>query len=246
MKKYGFILGLMALFCCSSFSFAVERTTVTKDSAGTMSHVTAYITEAGQTVWQIMADGSVSMYVTQLNNVTGVTVAGKRGEIGVINNLNTGVSGVFDISGVSIRAGTMPANRLSEAVTTGVSSIGETITGKTFYINMTSSETLGGNSLYGTRIGNWGANNEVTATLPTPVKGMSVLFMNNQGKASASGFAIAFSVAGSVVGLDSKFSAGNSVVTVAGVTLAQFLSIEAWEDGYWFITGASNVRYRNK
>lgn len=63
MKKIGLIL--MMLFLLYGVANAATRITVTKDTSGTMSHVTAYQTESGKTVFSVDATGNVTMYASK-------------------------------------------------------------------------------------------------------------------------------------------------------------------------------------
>lgn len=182
--------------------------------------------------------GSVQMLDTTVE-------AGTTGFVAYYSGTST-ISGVSAISGASITQGTITAGMLPDPITSGVSAQGKTITGNVYFVDLTSSETLSGNTLYGGFIGNWGAAASVTATLPSAQKGMSVLFMNTQGKAAGNSIFVVFNVADTIVGLSANFSSAASAVQLSGVTLSRFLSLHAWRDGYWFVTGTSGIAYRNR
>ena len=140
------ILTLIAVVCFCPMALAVERTTVTKDSSGTMSHVSAYVTEGGVTVFQVMADGSVSVYATTYNNwptpastpEQGVTGTGTPGQIAYFTGAGTGttqIAGVDSLSGTSVVGGSLTTTSIktTEVVYGGTSTwyvySGTTLTG---------------------------------------------------------------------------------------------------------------------
>jgi hypothetical protein len=125
MKKILLALGLVVLFC--SPVFATERITVTKDSAGTMSHVTRYVTESGITMWESGASG-LSIYATTYNNIptsalTGVTGSGTAGQIAIFSGTTT-LSSAATLSGNSVAGGTLVIDVQSSEVRGGVSTYG--------------------------------------------------------------------------------------------------------------------------
>ena len=239
MKRL-FIFLLAWLFLVSAAD-AATRTTVTKDSAGNVnSRVTSFVTDSGVTYIQINSDGSVSAYFNQLNlpSDSGVSQlsSGTSGYV-VVYNSSTGAGPQKYISGSTVDPNTY--------IQAGVSTEANTITGRTFYTDLTSSENLTGQTVYGGAVGNWGSTSEVTATLPTAVKGMSVLIMLNQGQASGSTLLVLFP-SSNIVGISSLFSSGASTLMLSGTTLSSYMNLEAWRDSWWFLTGVSGISYRNR
>jgi hypothetical protein len=120
---------LLVYFLSSSVAHAITRTTVTKNSAGTMSHVTAYVTDgglvAGQTVWIIDSTTGVSFFANVINTpdfmsnsgvtfLSSVTMAsGTTIDADVIsasrvytNDIYPQTSGVTFLSSVTLNSGT--------------------------------------------------------------------------------------------------------------------------------------------
>ncbi len=221
---------------------------VQRNEGGVISGASAIITASGQTIFQVMPDGGVSIYANTWSNVpSGVTIVGTSGTSGEITTIigdsapNT-LSGTSVLSGNSIYAG---------SIQSGVSAMGYIITGGALYGNLTNVApvTLSGNTLYGGRVGNWDSASDVTAVLPNPLKGMHLLFMLTQGQASGSTIYVIVNAASVVTGVTDTFSSGNSafiLANVSGATLQYFLALEAWEDGHWYVSGASGLEYRNK
>jgi hypothetical protein len=234
-------LTILAFLILFGTAFSAERTTVTKDSAGTMSHVTAYVTESGITVWEVTPAG-VSVYATTYNNIG--FLSGVSGQIGVYSATGK-VYGTEKISGASIY-GVFLSSQLPDPVENGVSAIGKSISGKVFRVNLTSSETLNGNSIWGTTVGNWGAHGGVTATLPHALPGMSTFIRLTQGQAYGNTIFVVGDIADAFIGLNSNFSTGNSVVVLTGATLAPYVALDCDIEGYWHVTGVSGITYRNR
>lgn len=194
--------------------------------------------------YKIVLKDSDDTLIWTMDNVRGAGEQAQSATSGyiVVYSGVTETSGVSAISGVSITPRTMPADRLKEPVTSGVSSMANEVTGKTYMVNLTSSETLSGNTLYGGWIGHWDATSEVTGTLPTPQEGMSCVFVNNAGTTN---FLVKFNPVDSIYGLNSMFSSGNSVVELSGTTNSAYLTLVSWQAGSWWATGVS-VNYRNQ
>ena len=239
---------LVGLLFMAGTVYAETRTTVTKDDSGTMSHVTYYKTDggkkSGQTVWAIDQATGVSFYMDRLD------VVDLRGGAGSgVSQLASGTSGYIPVYNSSTGAG--PHKYLSGAtidpntdIAAGVSTQ-RTVTGKTLYLDLSQSETLSGETLYGSAIGNYGATNEVTGTVPTAIKGMSVLFMLTQGHKNGSTIYVKLNSSDTIVGLTGTFSAGASTVCISGTTMGSYMQIEAWRNGFWYVTGVSGISYRS-
>ena len=150
-----------------------------------------------------------------------------------------------ELSGASIVAASIPSTKLVDPVEAGVSTA-QTVTGKTYYTDMSTSATISGQTLYGGAVGNWGSTSEVTATLPSAAQGMAVFFALTQGQVNGSSLFVVVNSGDNVIGVTSAFSAGNSVMQLSGTTMGTFLQLEAWRDNWWYATGVIGLRYRNK
>lgn len=236
--------GLLALFLCPNAE-AGTRTTVTKDSAGTMSNVTAYVTESGTTVWEVTAAG-VSIYANTYNNMG--FIEAPNGYVAVYNT-DSNVSGYPTLSGVSITDGTITDAKISEPLDVEIAAIDtdNTILGRTYFCELTNASTsLSGKTVYGGWIGNWGSTSEVTGVMPEASKGMTVVFELTQGQVSGSTLIVSFNPLDTVVGLTSGFSSGDSVVYLSSVTMESSMVLEGRMDNYWFVSSVTGENYRNK
>lgn len=245
MKRIILVI-LIALSCTPCF--AETRVTVTKNTDGVMSRVTAYVTESGQTVFKVDELGGVTLYVTNLIPLSGNSIYFiGRSVSGYYTRYNSSssVTGI-DTLDSTLLAGEISNSRLPDPVSVGVSGIQKEITGMPLMINLTGSETLQGNTMYGGHIGNYLATSEVTGTMTNAKKGMNLYFMNTQGQALGCTVVVKFNAFDTVYGLDSAFSTGNSVVLLSGVTLSNFLALESWADGKWWANGVSIYGYRNQ
>lgn len=130
MKRLIFFL--LAWFLLIGTAYPASRTTVTKDSAGYIGRVTGYVTESGQTVFEVDSAGGITIYYSNLIPQSGASIwiigESGKGYIAVYGSTST-VTGTPEISGVSLIKGSMPGNRLlgtDDLVTSGTVSGGIT------------------------------------------------------------------------------------------------------------------------
>jgi hypothetical protein len=227
------IIGVLMVFFLCSTAYA-QRSTVMKDSdgwiggSGVASRVTGYVTDGGVTVWQVDSDGSVTGYM--------MSPPGYRKEID-------------SISGTSLTAGTVPSSAIEEPLDVEIASntAGNTITGRTYVVNLTNATTtLSGSTVYGGWIGNFGASSEVTGALTSAEQGMSAALVLSQGQASGQTMVVTFDGTNTVHGLISGFSSGNSAVVLSGATLSASMVAVSWADDSWWITSVTGHSYRNR
>jgi len=227
------IVGLLMVFFLCPTVYA-QRSTVMKDSdgiiggSGTASRVTGYVTDGGVTLWQVESDGSVTGYFRRLPDY-----------------LKTGTS----ISGVSIISGTLPSSAIEEPLNVEIASntAGNTITGRTYVVNLTSpTTTLSGSTVYGGWVGNFGASSEVTGALTSAEQGMSAAFVLNQGQASGQTIIVTFDGTNTVYGVASGFSSGNSAIMLSGATLSASMVVVSWADDSWWVSAVTGHSYRNR
>lgn len=201
--------------------------------------------------YKLMLTDSAGTLIWTFDNFSGTgvnydTTSSVSGNIAVSSSSGTSeVRFVESISGASIIAASIPSSKLVDPIETGVSGIQKEITGSVYYCDLTQSETISGNTLYGGFVGNWLSTSEVTATLPAAKKGMSILFMLTQGQASGKTVFVRFNAVDSVVGLATNFTTSASAVQVSGTTLTSYLALNSWRDNYWWVTGNSGIAYRN-
>lgn len=228
----------------------VSKTTYSDYNAATANTNPVILNSRGEANIFLVGSYKIVLYdssdnlVWTMDNVYGagtVITSGTSGYIAIY-------SGVSDFSGVSVLSGASIDN--TTYIQAGVNTAlpiysGSTITGKSFYVNLTSSESLSGATMYSGTIGNWGSVTGVVATLPVAVKGMNALLMLNQAQASAQTMWVIFPDA-NAIGLINGFSSGGSRVELSGNTLQSYINIESMVNGYWFITGSSRITYRNR
>lgn len=235
MKRI-FIALILVLVVCTQ-AWATRRIAVTKNDAGTMSHVTAFVTETGQTVFLVDDSGGVTIFYSNLIPISGAStfvigesVAGYY----AIYNSTSSVTGTETIDGSKIGSGITNAS-LPDPITSGVST-DQLVSGGIYTVNLTSSETLSGKTMYGAIVGNYGANSEVTATLPALEEGMNVGFrLRKSSELAASGATIIILIdpTDTVIGIE-NFSSSASAIMLSGTTLGSecflnYAASQTWE-----------------
>ena len=113
-------------------------------------------------------------------------------------------------------------------------------TGAFYIANLTNSATLAGDTLYGGALSNLNALSEVTATVPTGLKGMNFSFDNS----GTTPYVVSFNVSDTILGIN-NFVSGSSTIYLIGAAGSSYGSARCIADGKWMISGAS-VTTRNK
>lgn len=217
---------------------ASTRITVTKDTEGTMSHVTNYVTESGQSVFSVDDAGAVTFWATNILPTSGSSIYA-IGESGpgyyVIYNSKSSVTGTETLDATKL-TGAVPAASIPDPITSGVSSVNSPITGRAFVINMTSSETLSGNSLFGGVIGNYGATSEVTATAIPVTNGMNVFF---QTRVHGKKLFIKLDAIDSIWGADPGVTTGASAFLLDGGPASAWVLLNYCAPNAWCVSSVS-------
>ena len=245
MKKVNIILVMSILFILFTAQAwaAVTRTMVSKDPAGTVSHVTAYVTESGQTVFVIDATTGISIFAHRID------VIDLHAPTSGVSQATSSTSGYIAIYGSSVTlAGTPTISGASLAnspnIPCGVETTVGSITGKVWNGNLTASGSLSGKTVYGGLIGNYGAKSEVTGTLTATQEGMNIAFQLRQDQTSGSTIIVVVNAADSVLGI-SNFSSGASVIMLSGTTMGSYAVMNYVAPNIWAIQG-TDIETRNQ
>jgi hypothetical protein len=150
----------------------------------------------------------------------------------------SGVSGVYAISGASV-SGVIPDSSVPNPVLSGVST-SSTATGGVYVVNLTSSETLNGSTVFGGMLSNYGAQSEVTATLCPVAPGMNLSFELT----GMPWYVIQLNAADTLHGI-ANWVTGASTIYVSGTTGSAYGFLRYLAPNKWIISGAS-VTTRNK
>jgi hypothetical protein len=132
-------------------------------------------------------------------------------------------------------------SQLPNPVESGVSAINDTITGKIFVANVTSSGTETGNTLYGGWVGNLNATSEVTRTLPAVQDGMNIVYQLRQAQHA---LLIELNSGDALYGM-ADFDSGASVIELSGATMSAQVTLTYGGPNIWCLSSVS-ATYRNK
>lgn len=230
---------LMVLFLCGTAWG--QRITVTKDSAGTMTGVTAYVTASGVTVWEATATG-VSVYATTWNNMTEEVVASPNGYVAIFNS-DSKVSGYPTLSGVSIADNTITDAKITGTLTKEIATT-ETITGRSKHINLTSSSLVtldlsGTSSVWVSAVSDTARapTSGVSVQLESPdAAGYDVVFIMENSSYDAGTTTYLHFPSGDNIASADTITAGVSKYIMSGTTDAQKIICHSTGTSIWYVT----------